>query len=75
MENIVLGEENWGGECSIGRRQSPVDLAEKASVLGRYPMLMFANYTEPMLNAKVKNTGHSRKYLIFVFYKLHLIKL
>lgn len=59
---MISGEENWGGQCSLGRRQSPVDLAEEASVLGKYPTLIFTNYTEAIRDAKVKNTGHSRKY-------------
>ncbi|KAJ6638389.1 Carbonic anhydrase 2 [Pseudolycoriella hygida] len=56
---VVKGEENWGGQCALGRRQSPIDLAEDASVVGYYPYLSFINYTQPIQNAKVRNTGHS----------------
>ncbi len=56
------GDENWGGQCALGRRQSPIDLAEGASVVGRYASLSFINYTVPIQNAKVKHTGHSREY-------------
>lgn len=59
---ILTGEENWGGQCALGRRQSPIDLAEEASVVGVYPSLSFINYSEPIQNAKVKNTGHSSKF-------------
>lgn len=55
------GQEDWGGQCVQGRRQSPVDLSEEASILGLYPTLMFTNYSEPMVLGKVRNTGHSRK--------------
>ncbi|XP_037028764.1 putative carbonic anhydrase 3 [Bradysia coprophila] len=56
---VVKGPENWGGQCALGRRQSPIDLAEDASVVGVYPSLSFINYSEPIQNAKVRHTGHS----------------
>lgn len=31
-----LENENWGGECDTGRRQSPIDLDHDASVKGRF---------------------------------------
>lgn len=64
---FYLGEEKWGGQCSIGRRQSPIDLAEDASVAGRYPQLVFKNYEDIFKNAKIRNTGHSRKCLLLFF--------
>ena len=58
---LLSGDENWGGQCSQGRRQSPIDLAEEASVIGRYPALQLTNYDQILKNAKVRNTGHSRE--------------
>lgn len=45
-------------------RQSPVDLTEEASILGKYPAIMFGNYSEVIKTANVRNTGHSSKYLL-----------
>lgn len=59
---MFSGVENWGGQCTLGRRQSPIDLVEEASVVGHYPSLMFENYDQYIKNATVRNTGHSRKY-------------
>lgn len=56
---ILKGDEGWGGQCSLGRRQSPIDLAEDAAVLGKYAPLKFDNYGDILQNAKVRNTGHS----------------
>lgn len=58
---FVTGSVSWGGDCSIGRRQSPIDLAKAASVTGRYPPLFFRNYDSVLENAKIRNTGHSCK--------------
>ncbi|GAB0097666.1 Carbonic anhydrase [Sergentomyia squamirostris] len=55
----VIGPENWGGACDSGMKQSPVDLAFKASVRGKFPQLHFEDYDEPIADAKVLNTGHS----------------
>jgi len=43
----------------LGRRQSPIDLAKEAAVMGRYPSLYFRNYDTALVNAKIRNTGHS----------------
>lgn len=59
---IIIGLEEWGGQCRIGRRQSPIDLAKDAAVMGRYPSLYFRNYESSFVNAKIRNTGHSRKF-------------
>lgn len=58
---LCAGEEEWGGQCQNGRRQSPIDLAYDAAVTGFYPSLYFRNYETPLDNAKIRNTGHSRK--------------
>lgn len=63
---IISGDELWNGQCSSGRRQSPIDLAEDASVIGRYPNLYFKNYDKLFKNARIINTGHSRKFTIFI---------
>lgn len=63
---IISGDEVWNGQCSSGRRQSPIDLAEDASVIGRYPNLYFKNYDKLFKNARIINTGHSRKFTIFI---------
>ncbi|XP_055687796.1 carbonic anhydrase 1-like [Lutzomyia longipalpis] len=55
----VIGPENWGGACDTGQKQSPVDLSFKASVRGEFPELLFEDYDEPIVDAKVLNTGHS----------------
>uniref|UniRef100_A0A6B2E880 Carbonic anhydrase n=1 Tax=Phlebotomus kandelakii TaxID=1109342 RepID=A0A6B2E880_9DIPT len=55
----VIGPENWGGACDTGLKQSPVDLAFKASVRGKFPELHFEDYDEPIIAGKVLNTGHS----------------
>lgn len=61
MYFFFLENENWGGECDTGRRQSPIDLNHDASVKGHFSELMFAGYEEPIENAAVTNTGHSSK--------------
>uniref|UniRef100_A0A1L8DFC8 Carbonic anhydrase n=1 Tax=Nyssomyia neivai TaxID=330878 RepID=A0A1L8DFC8_9DIPT len=55
----IVGPENWGGACDTGQKQSPVDLSFKASVRGEYPEFLFEDYDEPIVGAKVLNTGHS----------------
>lgn len=62
----IAGDEGWGGKCSLGRRQSPIDLAEDASIVGKYEPLKFDNYEDVLKNAKVRNTGHSCKYYLYV---------
>lgn len=69
---VFPGDENWGGQCALGRRQSPIDLAEDASVVGVYPSLSFINYSIPIQNAKVKNTGHSREFNNIYCYSLYV---
>lgn len=58
-----IGKEEWGGQCRYGRRQSPIDLARAAAVMGRYSSLYFQNYELQLKDAKIRNTGHSRKYI------------
>lgn len=60
------GKEDWSGKCAIGRRQSPVDLAEDASVLGQFSPLTFINYDNDVKNGKVRNSGHSSEYIFFL---------
>lgn len=60
---FLSGVEEWGGQCRNGRRQSPIDLAKDAAVMGRYPSLYFRNYDSSLVNAKIRNTGHSCKYI------------
>lgn len=62
---FIIGTEEWGGQCRLGRRQSPIDLAKDAAVMGRYPSLFFRNYENPLVNAKIRNTGHSCKFTPF----------
>lgn len=64
FHSCLIGDENWGGKCEKGRRQSPVDLAVDASIVGQYPSLMLGNYTEIIENAAVINTGHSGRILL-----------
>ncbi|XP_055324799.1 carbonic anhydrase 1 [Sitodiplosis mosellana] len=56
---VVKGEEQWGGQCRNGRRQSPIDLAKGAAVTGTYPSLYFRNYENSLEKGKIRNTGHS----------------
>lgn len=59
---FITGQEEWAGICRNGRRQSPIDLAKDAAVMGRYPSLYFRNYDGVLQNAKIRNTGHSCKF-------------
>lgn len=65
---VFSGEEQWGGKCRNGSRQSPIDLAKDAAVMGRYPSLYFRNYENLLESAKIRNTGHSCKFTIFFFH-------
>lgn len=58
---VFAGQEEWGGQCRSGRRQSPIDLAKDAAIMGRYPSLLFRSYDSVLKNAKIRNTGHSCK--------------
>ena len=55
----VLGEDNWGGACDEGLRQSPIDLSYAASVRGYFPEFDFSEYDDIVPNANVTNNGHS----------------
>lgn len=57
----LAGDEQWNGQCRNGRKQSPIDLARDASVIGKYKPLYFKNYDNVISNATVRNTGHSCK--------------
>lgn len=59
--NSISGEELWPGQCRNGQKQSPIDLAKDASVIGRYSPLLFKNYDKLLKNATIRNTGHSCK--------------
>lgn len=59
--SIFAGQEEWGGQCRSGRRQSPIDLAKDAAIMGRYSSLVFRSYDSVLKNAKIRNTGHSCK--------------
>lgn len=76
MYFCVAGEETWGGQCRIGRRQSPIDLAKAAAVMGRYSSLHFQNYEKPLENSKIRNTGHSCKsyFIRFVRFVFNVIQ-
>ena len=60
-KNNITDDEDWGGICSSGKRQSPVDLAVDASVRGEFNSFIFHNYDAPMKNPNVINNGHSSK--------------
>lgn len=66
VRNHFTDDEQWSGQCRIGRRQSPIDLARDASVIGRYKPLFFKNYDIVIANATVRNTGHSCKYMTLI---------
>lgn len=51
--------EDWGGMCAAGKRQSPVDLAQDAAIKGQYPGFVFQSYDTPMYNPQIVNNGHS----------------
>ncbi|CRK88908.1 CLUMA_CG002626, isoform A [Clunio marinus] len=56
---VVNDNEDWGGMCAAGMRQSPVDLAHDASIKGEYPGFIFENYDTPMKTPDIINNGHS----------------
>lgn len=56
-----LDNEDWGGMCAAGKRQSPVDLAHEAAIKGEYPGFIFQSYDAPMKSPIVVNNGHSSK--------------
>lgn len=51
--------EDWGGMCAAGKRQSPVDLNHDAAIKGQYPGFIFQNYDTPMDTPQIVNNGHS----------------
>lgn len=53
------GDENWGGMCNTGRRQSPIDLVKEAAVAGKFTGFVFQNYDTPMKSPVIVNNGHS----------------
>lgn len=58
----IADNEEWGGMCAAGKRQSPVDLAHEAAIKGEFPGFIFQNYDEPMKNPEIINNGHSSKF-------------
>lgn len=56
-----VDNEDWGGMCAAGKRQSPVDLAHDAAIKGQYPGFIFQSYDKPMNNPQIVNNGHSSK--------------
>lgn len=56
---VLSDDEDWGGICASGKRQSPVDLAVDASIRGEFNSFIFHNYDAPMKNPNVINNGHS----------------
>lgn len=68
-----LDNEDWGGMCAAGKRQSPVDLAHEAAIKGEYPGFIFQSYDAPMKSPIVVNNGHSSKWqavsLYYCFYR------
>lgn len=51
--------EDWGGMCAAGKRQSPVDLAHDAAIKGYFPGFIFQNYDKAMNSPQIVNNGHS----------------
>lgn len=59
---ILLDNEDWGGMCAAGKRQSPVDLNHDAAIKGQYPGFIFQGYDKPMSSPQIVNNGHSSKF-------------
>lgn len=71
---LFAGEEQWGGQCRNGRRQSPIDLAKGAAVMGIYPSLHFRNYENSLEKAKIRNTGHSCEFDFYFCIDLFILR-
>ncbi|KAG5669948.1 hypothetical protein PVAND_000237 [Polypedilum vanderplanki] len=56
---VLSDDEDWGGMCSSGKRQSPVDLAKDAAIKGEFPLFDFESYKSVMKNPLIVNNGHS----------------
>lgn len=53
-------DENWGGICEAGKRQSPVDLNYDATVKGQFLPFIFEGYDKlDKQNFTITNNGHS----------------
>lgn len=60
LSNGVLSDqEDWGGICSSGKRQSPIDLVKEAAIKGEFPAFDFESYKKVMKNPTIVNNGHS----------------
>ena len=64
----IIGKEDWGEKCSNGLLQSPINLDADAPIIHQYPSLVFTNYSEPIINAKIRNTGHSSKFIYYILF-------
>lgn len=62
----IPGENQWGGECRTGLRQSPIDLTKEIAPIGHYPALNLINFDVQLQNARLWNTGHSSIQIDFI---------
>lgn len=62
--NLFSDNEDWGGMCAAGKRQSPVDLAHDAAIKGEFPGFILQGYDNAMREPIVVNNGHSSKWKI-----------
>ncbi|XP_075238151.1 carbonic anhydrase 1-like [Lycorma delicatula] len=51
-------EEQWTGQCSEGKKQSPIDLQERIGKRERVEPLIFLHYNRPV-QANLTNNGHT----------------
>lgn len=63
---LNIDNEDWGGMCAAGKRQSPVDLNHDAAIKGQYPGFIFQNYDKAVDSPQIINNGHSSKFQLFI---------